>query len=238
MSRSRSQALRTRLTLTVGLLDAATKRLLDRPELPKLIPAYLLLIHQMIRASVPLLETARREAMRRDDDPVCRGLTDYLARHIEEEMHHDLWTAEDLESIGFERARIFGTNPPASVASLVGAQYYWVLHHHPVALLGYIALLEGNPPSPQSIDDLETQTGLPASAFRTMRLHATADPGHMAALDRFIDNLPIDDDQESLIAVSAAHTGASFGYCLSELQPWEAARTGATRKQSHASAAP
>jgi hypothetical protein len=234
MSRSRSQALRTRLALSNGLLGAATQRMLDRPELPELIPAYLLLIHQMIRASVPLMETARREAMRRDDDPVCRGLVDYLARHIEEEMHHDAWTAEDLESIGFERARIFGTNPPASVASLVGAQYYWVLHHHPVALLGYIALLEGNPQPPESIDELQTRTGLPASAFRTMRLHATADPGHTAALDRFIDELPLDDDQESLIAVSAAHTGASFAYCLSELQPWEAARAGATRKQSRA----
>ena len=232
MPRSRSQALRTRLALTVSLLGAATQRLLDRPELPELIPAYLLLIHQMIRASVPLMETARREAMRRDDDPVCRGLGDYLARHIEEEMHHDLWTAEDLESIGFERALIFGTHPPASVASLVGAQYYWVLHHHPIALLGYIALLEGNPPSPQSIDDLQTRTGLPASAFRTMRLHATADPDHTAALDRFIDDLPIDDDQESLIAVSAAHTGASFAYCLSELQPWESMRDSSSGKGS------
>jgi hypothetical protein len=223
MSRSRSEALRTRLALTTNLLSAATKRLLDRPELPKLIPAYLLLIHQMIRASVPLMETARREAMRRDEDPVCRGLVDYLARHIEEEMHHDDWTAEDLESIGFERPRIFAVNPPANVASLVGAQYYWVLHHHPVALLGYIALLEGNPPAPESIDDLQIRTGLPASAFRTMRLHATADPGHRAALDRFIDSLPIDDDQENLIAVSAAHTGASFAYCLSELEPSEVA---------------
>jgi hypothetical protein len=212
------------VALTVNLLGAATQRLLDRPELPRLIPAYLLLVHQMIRASVPLMETARREAMRRDDDPVCRGLADYLARHIEEETNHDLWTAEDLESIGFERARIFRVHPPASVAALVGAQYYWVLHHHPVALLGYIALLEGNPPSPESIDDLQARTGLPASVFRTMRLHATADPGHTAALDRFIDDLPIDDDQESLIAVSAAHTGASFAYCLSELQPSEIGR--------------
>ena len=170
--------------------------------------------------------------MRRDDDPVCRGLADYLARHIEEETNHDLWTAEDLESIGFERARIFRVHPPASVAALVGAQYYWVLHHHPIALLGYIALLEGNPPSPQSIDDLQTRTGLPASAFRTMRLHATADPDHTAALDRFIDDLPIDDDQESLIAVSAAHTGASFAYCLSELQPWESMRDSSSGKGS------
>ena len=54
MSRSRSQALRILVALTANLLSAATQRLLDRPELPRLIPAYLLLIHQMIRASVPL----------------------------------------------------------------------------------------------------------------------------------------------------------------------------------------
>ena len=65
-----------------------------------------------------------------------------------------------------------------------------------------------------------------------MRLHATAGPGHAEALDRFIDDPPLDDDQESLIDVSAAHTGASFAYCLSDLQPWETARAVPSRKQS------
>ena len=53
------------MALTVNLLGAATQRLLDRPDLPRLIPAYLLLVHQMIRASVPLMETARSDATRR-----------------------------------------------------------------------------------------------------------------------------------------------------------------------------
>ena len=65
MSHSRSQALRARVALTVNLLGAATQRLLDRPDLPRLIPAYLLLVHQMIRASVPLMETAQSDATRR-----------------------------------------------------------------------------------------------------------------------------------------------------------------------------
>ena len=38
--------------------------------------------------------------------------------------------------------------PPPSVAGLVGSQYYWILHHHPVAFLGYVALMEGYPPTP------------------------------------------------------------------------------------------
>ena len=35
----------------------------------------------------------------------------------------------------------------ATAAALVGAQYYWIRHVHPVALLGYVMLLEGYPPS-------------------------------------------------------------------------------------------
>jgi hypothetical protein len=41
-----------------------------------------------------------------------------------------------------EPAQTLSIRPSANVAALVGAQYYWILHHHPVALLGYMATLE------------------------------------------------------------------------------------------------
>jgi len=41
----------------------------------------------------------------------------------------------------------------------VGAQYYWIHHFHPVALLGYIAVLEGRPPSPTLVEELIERTG-------------------------------------------------------------------------------
>ncbi len=220
MSLSRSQALRARLALTSELLRAETKRLLERPDLARLIPSHLVLLHQMCRASVPLMETACREARNASGDNICPRLADYFAHHIDEERNHDTWTLEDLESIGLERSEILRLAPSANVASLVGAQYYWILHHHPIALLGYIAMLEGNAPSVALIDDLRTRTGLPESAFRTLRLHAVVDPDHQAALGILFDDLPIDDSHETLIAVSAAHTGASFAFCLAELQPW------------------
>jgi hypothetical protein len=66
----------------------------------------------------------------------------YLERHIEEERHHDEWTLDDLAAVGIEPAQTLAIRPTANVAALVGAQYYWILHHHPVALLGYMATLE------------------------------------------------------------------------------------------------
>jgi hypothetical protein len=220
MTISRSQALRTRLGLMSRLLGAATENMLLRPDLLRLVPAHLVLLHQIIRASVPLMEAARREAKLAPEDCVCRGLIPYLARHIEEERHHDDWTLQDLASMGIERSRALAAPPSADAASLVGAQYYWILHHHPVALLGYIAVLEGNVPSEVLIEQLQAKTGLPESVFRTLRLHAAVDPEHQATLDNLIDSLPLDAGHERLVAVSASHTGARLADCLADPLPW------------------
>jgi hypothetical protein len=216
---ARSKVLRARTGLLSALLWAATLKLLERPDLRGLVMAHLVLLHQIIRASVPLLEAAFREARNRDDD-LCRLLTPYLERHIDEERDHDEWTLQDLESAGVRRAQALAATPPPDVAALVGAQYYWILHHHPVALVGYIAVLEGNTPSEALIDQLRSRTALPDSAFRTLRLHAVEDPEHQAALDRLIDVLPLDAQQERLIAASAMHTGAKLADCLAQLRSW------------------
>ena len=51
------------------------------------------------------------------------------------------------------------TRPPSpTVAAAVGAQYYWILHYHPVALLGYVATLEGTLPTVELLDDLVDRT--------------------------------------------------------------------------------
>ena len=59
-------------------------------------------------------------------------------------------------------AREIARPPAPAVAALVGAQYYWVLHHHPVALLGYIGLLEGYPPGRPRYgsNELRARTGV------------------------------------------------------------------------------
>src|SRR5262249_33435964 len=192
MSLSSSQALQRGLGLRSRLLRAATKRVFERADLPRLIPAYLLFMHQMTRTSIPLMETACEEAKRAGEDPVCRGLRDYLLHHIEEERHHDEWFLEDLVSIGLKPIQSQQRLPSTDLASLVGSQYYWILHHHPIALLGYIAMLEGNAPSMRFVDELQAQTGLPPSAFRTCRIHASVDGTHQEALNALIDNLPLD----------------------------------------------
>jgi hypothetical protein len=107
--------------------------------------------------------------------------------------------------------------PSPAVASLVGSQYYWILHYHPVAFLGYVALMEGYPPTPELIETLITRTGYPRQAFRTYIEHAELDPGHRERLDRTIDSLPLEARHESALGLSAIATAAQAARSLEEI---------------------
>jgi hypothetical protein len=96
--------------------------------------------------------------------------------------------------------------PAPEVAALAGSAYYWVEHHHPVVLLGYIAALESNAPAPWLAARLAADTGLPAAAFRTLREHADLDGGHTLALEALLDALPLEPAQEEAVGVCALHT--------------------------------
>jgi hypothetical protein len=213
-----SARLRRKLELVVPVLFSAGRRLVEHPRIPDLYPEYLVASHGVIRASVPLmrtaLERARTTAAR---DPVAAGLAAYLEAHAEEELDHDEWLLEDLEFLGRDRDEILARPPSAAVAALVGAPYYWVLHYHPVAVLGYIALLEGYPPTLAEVDQLMAGTGYGREAFRTLIRHAELDPLHRDDLDEALDRLPLEPEHSTVIALTALHSVDAFTRLIEEL---------------------
>jgi hypothetical protein len=152
------------------------------------------------------MQAAARRCAGADGDPVARPLREYLHGHIAEERGHDDWIAADLAASGENPGRCLAPIPSAEVACLVGAQYYWLEHYHPATLLGYIAVLEGNPPKPELVEHLMAVTGLPGPAFRTLRAHAELDPGHAAAVFALLDELALTADQRQAIDRSAQHS--------------------------------
>jgi hypothetical protein len=211
-----SARIRRELAAEVGPLTAACTALVEHPRLREVWPEYLVLQHQIIRATVPLTEAALARA-RELPDPLREPLAAYLAEHVDEELHHDEGLLGDLELLGLSRHEVLGRMPPTSVATLVGAQYYWIHHHHPVAFLGYVALMEGYPPTPGLIDTLAARTGFPQETFRTFAEHADLDPGHKDHLDRTLDELPLDEEHERMIVTSASTTAALAARAISEI---------------------
>jgi hypothetical protein len=202
-----SQRLRLKLKLAMPELGLAGHAIHSHPRLAEILPDYLYMTHCIIRASVPLMRVAAaRSGELAASDPVAAAIAQYFTKHIREEMHHDDWLLEDLEVLGYERSEMLKRPPSASVAAMVGSQYYWIHHYHPVALLGYIAVMEGYPPTVEQVDDLVARTGFPREAFRTMLRHAQLDPHHCEDLDRLLDALPLTPQQVSMIGVSGLQT--------------------------------
>jgi hypothetical protein len=198
-----SRRLRGKLELVLPALLATGRQLIAHPGLRGIYPEFLVMTHGMVRASVPLMETALATARALPDDPVAVLLTDYFEHHIPEERGHDEWLLEDMESIGVPREGALHRLPSPTIAALVGAQYYWVQHVHPVGLLGYMALLEGYPPLRQDVDRMQANTGYQPEAFRTLVLHTDLDDSHGDDLDDLLDSLPLTEQQRTLIGVSA-----------------------------------
>jgi hypothetical protein len=198
-----SRRLRNKLELGLPGLISASQRLCRHPAPAALYRDYLVLSHGIIRASVPLMETALDRSRALAGDPVAALVGRYLERHIDEERGHDDWLLEDLASIGVDPATVLARPPSPTVAALVGSQYYWIHHVHPVALLGYMLLLEGYPPSLEDVARLRAGTGYGPDAFRTLLLHADLDPHHGAELDAVLDALPLDRPQRVVLGLSA-----------------------------------
>lgn len=168
---------------------------------------YLLQSHSQMRASVPLMQTALTKCK---DDKLGRELQSYYSLHSLEEADHDLWVLEDLESIGVQRAECLSRKPSEEMAELVGSQYYWIYHFHPVILLGYIGVIEGNPPKKEAIDKLQRLTGYPDSAIRTMLKHSDLDVKHKQDLDDLLDSLSLDRQHKDWILANAAYTASKL----------------------------
>jgi len=215
---SQSRRLRTKLRLAEPRLAEVARKFWSQPRLAAAYPDFLFLVHSMIRTSVPLMREAAEVARGlAPSDPAGAPLAAYYERHAREELGHDEWVLDDLAVLGIGREEVLARRPSTEVAALVGAHYYWVRHVHPVALLGYLAVLEGNPPDAAELDEVRRRTGLPDAAFRTLKLHAHLDEQHRDDLWDEIDRLPLTPATAGLLAVAAFHTIEQVSLGLEEI---------------------
>lgn len=210
--------LRSKIDAVAPVLRAAGGRLLDAEPAPVVYREYLATMYDTVRASVPLMEAALARAEElAPDDPAAARLAAYLPTHIAEETDHDVWLLEDLAAIHTAPSRTVERPPAAQVAAVVGAQYYWIAHGHPIALLAYMAVLESHAPSVAVIERLIERTGYDRPVFRTMLEHAVLDEGHSEGLFRLVDELPLGTDLVKLLGSSAVHTVLGMADVLDEI---------------------
>jgi hypothetical protein len=206
MSSSNSDVLWAKIRLAEGRLNAASDEFWNHPELARLLPIFLVQLHRVMQAGLHLMQTARDRSLALPDDPVSRIVAPYLEQHILEEKDHDDWLLDDIGTLGITPAQVASTPPLPAVVSLLGAQYFWALHIHPVTVFGYLIVLEGYPPLAEQLEAIRKRTRLPKTAFRCLIAHADNDPHHIADLNRTLDSMPLSEEQQMYVALSAFHT--------------------------------
>ena len=185
--------------------------LVEHPQARELYPPYLVVDSYVARMMVPLMEAALERARALEaTDRVAAGLTDYLARHIPEEMHGDEPGSdllEDVAAVGVDTQALRARPLPEKIAALIGTQFFRIRHSHPVAILGFLCI-ELYPPDRSAVERLMERTGLARDGFRQLLLHSEVDVRHGDELREVIDSLPVEPWQEELIALSALQTMA------------------------------
>jgi hypothetical protein len=206
MSASNSDVLWAKIRLAEGRLNVASNEFWNHPELAHLLPIFLVQLHRVMQAGLQLMQTARDRALTLPNDPVARVVAPYLEQHILEEKDHDDWLLDDIGTLGITPIQVASTPPLPAVVSLLGAQYFWALHIHPVTVFGYLIVLEGYPPLAEQLEAIRKRTRLPKTAFRCLMAHADNDPHHIADLNRTLDSMPLSEEQQMYVALSAFHT--------------------------------
>jgi hypothetical protein len=97
-------------------------------------------------------------------------------------------------------------------------------------LLGYLAVLEGEPPSTAFLEEVVAKSGLPADAFRTYIRHGQLDPLHRDDLNDALDRMPLNAQHTTLLGISAIQTvhwlRSAFEELMAFHSPFESAVPG------------
>jgi len=217
MSVSHSDLLWAKIRLAEGRLNAASDQFWLHPNLARMLPDFLVQLHRVMQGGLSLMRTARDRALVLPQDPVARIVAPYLEQHILEEQDHDDWLLDDIGTLKIRPAEVAAATPLPAVVSLVGAQYFWALNIHPVTVFGYLIVLEGYPPLTEQLEAIRKRTRLPATAFRCLIAHADNDPHHIADLNRTLDSMPLTEEQQKYLALSAFHTIDAVASVFEEL---------------------
>ena len=203
-----SGRLMAKLRPLVAEVAVRSKLMAEHPNSRGMYWALIELLHAEVRASVPLMVAAERRAVKLagSGDIVAEALAPWLQEHIADETDYDTWLLADYARIGGDPDSLADRPGSPTVAAMVGSVYYWTLHAHPVAILGYCAVLEGTPPTSAFIEEVVARTGYPPNAFHTLYQHCQIDVNHAGELLHLIDSLPLSQRHEGIIGLTALQT--------------------------------
>jgi pyrroloquinoline quinone (PQQ) biosynthesis protein C len=128
-------------------------------------------------------------------------LREAIAEYIEEEVGHQEWILDDLETLGVSRAAVLEAGPSPATELMVAYAYDTIHRGNPVGFFGMVLVLEGTSVAlaTRAADVIETTLGLPKKAFRYLRSHGSLDVEHTGFYEGLMDRLHEPSDQAAVV---------------------------------------
>jgi len=130
------------------------------------------------------------------------ALAAYLMHHATEEIGHEQWAYSDLRRLGLTDEEIRSSRPGTACTAMVGMEYFVASHWNPVALFGWLFVLEafGDDVGHFVADKLSSLGG---GATRFLDGHGSADHDHIREITDVVErhlNAPGDIEDMTHIA--------------------------------------
>lgn len=169
---------------------------------------YLHTVNGLAQSCMPLLELAVRRCRKlAPDDPASEALGSYYAQRMAKSTVRNRHSFARLLITGRESVSVLGELASRTIADLVGAQYYWIEHDHPVTLLGYLLVLDDGASVCWSRDPVEA-----GARNQTIEPLCTLDEPTQQQVRRaddlveLLDTLPLSEKQQTTVVHSALRT--------------------------------
>ena len=128
-------------------------------------------------------------------------LREAIGEYIEEEMGHQEWILNDIETCGGDKEAVRHATALPATELMVAYAYDTIQRGNPVGFFGMVLVLEGTSVSlaTQAAENIEKSLGLPKKAFSYLSSHGSLDVGHVDFYEKLMNRLQREEDKQAVI---------------------------------------
>ena len=174
----------------------AIQRCLDGEVEMQTYQAFLTEAYHHVKHTVPLLMACGSRLPER-----LEWLREAIVHYIEEEVGHQEWILNDLQSLGVDKELVRHGKPTLATELMVSYAYDTVARNNPVSLFGMVYALEktSSTIATYAAGQIVSALDLAPNAMTYMVSHGSLDVEHMQHFEKLMNRLEDDGDKAAVL---------------------------------------
>jgi pyrroloquinoline quinone (PQQ) biosynthesis protein C len=158
--------------------------------------AFLTQAYHHVKHTVPLLMACGSRLPER-----LEWLREAIGEYIEEEMGHQQWILNDIQTCGGNAEKIQTGGADKTTEIMIAVAYDSINRLNPVSFLGMVLVLEGTSIAlaTKSATAIQAKLNLPKTAMSYLSSHGSLDILHMQTFESLMNQLSDPEDQQAVI---------------------------------------